>query len=277
MQIFNADAFNFLESLDDNSVQLCLSDPPYRTGSKKSGTERHLKRIANGIKMQENEWKDHASKFNFDVKNSRKKKNYMKYGSVHGMKFLYQTEFSEWDSTFHPDDLKTFLNLSFKKVKEGGVIIVFFDLWKITNLRKYMMDAGFVDVTLLEWVKSNPVPRNSTRTYLINCREIALRAYKPPVKKYDGENQKIFRYPIYTKKDKIHPTQKSLGLFRELIGIYSNKNDIVIDPYCGSATTLIGAHQLNRRGLGSEICKEYYEKSLERMKIYDDGGSVDTL
>ena len=268
MQIFNADAFNFLESLQDNSIQLVLTDPPYRTGSKKSGTERHLRRIRNGIDNGELEWIEHASKFNFDVQNGKKKKNYLKYGSVHGKKFLYQTEFSEWDSTFHPDDLKTFLKLSYQKLKPGGVIIVFFDLWKVTDLRNKMIEAGFKDIKFLEWIKTNPVPRNSSKNYLINCREAALRAYKPPTVSMEGENQKIFKYPLYTKKDKFHPTQKSLKLFQNLIEIYSKEGDTVVDPYSGSATTVIAAYRAKRKGIGSEICKKYYDKAMDRIETY---------
>lgn len=276
MKLFNADAFNFLENFKNDSIQLILTDPPYRTGSKKSGTERHLKRISNGINNDENEWELHADKFNFDKNNSKCKENYMKYGSVWGKKFLYQTEFSEWDDTFKPSDLIDFLNLSYKKIKKNGVIVIFFDMWKMTNLRDKMINAGFKNIKFIEWVKTNACPRNSSKNYLINCREIALVGFK--IDKDMNENdineiyknqKKIFRYPIYTKKDKFHPTQKSVKLFKNIIEIYSKPNDLVIDPYCGSATTLIASLLCDRRSCGSEICKKYYESAKKRLEFYE--------
>jgi len=63
----------------------------------------------------------------------------------------------------------------------------------------------------------------------------------------------------------IHPTQKSLDLFRWLIKSYSNENDIVFDGYMGSGTTAVASIIENRRFIGSELNKKYFDKATKRV------------
>ena len=62
-----------------------------------------------------------------------------------------------------------------------------------------------------------------------------------------------------------HPTTKPLSLIRELIYFYSNKGDIVLDPFLGSGTTAVACKQLNRYYIGFEISKEYCEIAKKRL------------
>ena len=62
-----------------------------------------------------------------------------------------------------------------------------------------------------------------------------------------------------------HPTQKPVGIFRMLIRIYSNKNDIVLDPFIGSGTTAVACKELGRKYIGIEISEEYCEVARRRI------------
>lgn len=62
-----------------------------------------------------------------------------------------------------------------------------------------------------------------------------------------------------------HPTQKPEELLRKLILASSNENDLVLDPFSGSGTTLVVAEQLGRRWLGCELSHEYNEWAIERL------------
>ena len=64
----------------------------------------------------------------------------------------------------------------------------------------------------------------------------------------------------------IHPTQKPVALFEYLIKTYTNENETVLDNCMGSGTTAIACMNTNRNYIGFELDKEYYEKSLERIK-----------
>jgi len=69
-----------------------------------------------------------------------------------------------------------------------------------------------------------------------------------------------------TQKSALHPTQKPVALFEYLIKTYTNKGEIVLDSCMGSGTTAIACQNTDRKYIGFESNREYFEKSLERIK-----------
>lgn len=63
-----------------------------------------------------------------------------------------------------------------------------------------------------------------------------------------------------------HPTQKPEELIRKIILASSNKNDLVIDPFLGSGTTIVAAEQLGRRWMGCDKSIDYCELAIDRLK-----------
>lgn len=260
------DGLEYLTNINDNSIDLCLTDPPYAI-SRESGMNLHYNKVKenerNDVKYikTEDEWKQYAKDNNVS---DDKKENYMKYGTIYGKKYCVKTDYGDWDNTFTMDMLDTFIGEYYKKLKKGGTMIMFFDLWKITDLKNLMEKNKFKQIRLIEWIKTNPQPLNSKTNYLTNCREIALlgvKGGKPTFNsKYDNA---IYHYPIQGGKNKFHPTQKSLPLFEELIRKHSNENDVVLDTFLGSGTTAIAAKNTNRKFKGCEVSKEYYDKLMK--------------
>lgn len=71
-----------------------------------------------------------------------------------------------------------------------------------------------------------------------------------------------------TKKNQmIHPTQKPINIMRYLILTYSNKGDTVFDGYSGSGSTAVACKMEGRNFIGSELNREYYEKSMQRIAL----------
>ncbi len=62
-----------------------------------------------------------------------------------------------------------------------------------------------------------------------------------------------------------YPTQKPLALLERIIKASSNPGDIVLDPFCGSGTTLLAAERLNRRWIGIDRNPEAIEISKKRL------------
>jgi len=62
-----------------------------------------------------------------------------------------------------------------------------------------------------------------------------------------------------------HPTQKPLKLIKYIIEKYTNKNDIILDPFLGSGTTAVACKELGRRYIGIEISPEYCEMARRRV------------
>ena len=63
-----------------------------------------------------------------------------------------------------------------------------------------------------------------------------------------------------------HPTQKPEALLRKFVLASSNEGDVVLDPFSGSGTTLVVAEQLGRKWLGCEIEQEYNQWAIERLE-----------
>ena len=63
-----------------------------------------------------------------------------------------------------------------------------------------------------------------------------------------------------------HPTQKPLGLLERIIAASTAEDDLVLDPFSGSATTGISAARLNRRYIGLEVESEFIDLSKKRYR-----------
>jgi site-specific DNA-methyltransferase (adenine-specific) len=230
MSIFlkNEDCFDFIKTIDEKIIDLILIDPPYEI-SRKTGFEN-----SNGEKTIE--------------------------------RFKINYEFGNWDKNFI--GLKDIINTSYKVLKDSGTIICFYDLWKIESLKNNLESSGFKQIRFLEWIKTNPVPINSKINYLTNSREVAVLGVKKAKPTFNSSyDNGIYSFPICHEKGRFHPTQKPLNLIEELIRKHSNENDLILDYFSGSATTAVACLNLNRNFIGCEIDKEYYEKSILRLKM----------
>ena len=267
IDIQNIDGLTYLDTIADNSINLILTDPPYII-SKESGMDEHYNKVKfneenNIVSIKtEEEW-EHYKQTN-NILNDDNKQNYIKYGSIYGKKYCVKTDYGNWDSDFNIDILEQFICKYYKKLKKGGTIIIFFDIWKISYLKELLEKYNFKQIRYIEWIKTNPQPRNSSVNYLTNCREIALLGVKGGNPTFNSSYDKgIYMYPLQGGKNRFHPTQKSLLLFEDLIKKHSNENDIILDTFLGSGTTAIACKNTNRKFKGCELSKEYFDKILE--------------
>ena len=224
-----------LSTIENNSVHLVLTDPPYII-SRKSGMQSYKDSLEKGGKEDE--------KF--------------------GKKYAITTEFGEWDSSFTIDDLEKTINEFYRILRPGGSCIIFFDVWKIETLTNLL--SKFSKHRFVEWIKTNPMPVNQYATYLSNAREIAISCLKGGKATFNSKyDNGVYNYPIYGGKDRFHPTQKSLPMFEELIKKHSNEGDTIVDPYAGSGTTALAAKNTNRLYLCCEPSDEYFQKGYNRV------------
>lgn len=227
IKLYNQDAFIFLETVPDNSVDLILIDPPYLIS-------KPTNFINTKIKGEDTD------------------------------RFRISTEFGEWDSSFN--DMNLIIEDCYRVLKKQGTIIVFYDIWKLTEMYHYLEKSKFKQIRFIEWLKTNPVPINSQINYLTNAREIALTGVKINKPTFHSSyDNGVYEYPIYQGADRFHPTQKSLQLFEELITKHSNEGDTILDCFSGSGTTAIAAMNTRRNFIGCEIDETYFSKTIERI------------
>ncbi len=224
-----------LSTIESNSVDLVLTDPPYII-SKKSGMQSYRDSLENGGKVNE------------------------KYGK----KFAVTSDFGQWDKDYSIEDLRLSINEFYRILRKGGSCIIFFDLWKLETLKKLL--SKFSKHRFVEWIKTNPIPLNQYSTYLSNAREISISCVKGGKSTFNSKyDNGIYEYPIYNGKDRFHPTQKSLPLFEELIKKHSKEGDVVVDPYAGSGTTALSSKNTNRIFICGEPSDEYFQKGYDRV------------
>ena len=73
-------------------------------------------------------------------------------------------------------------------------------------------------------------------------------------------------FPNVSRHKSLHPTQKPVALFEYLIKTYTNENDLVLDNCMGSGTTAVACIKNNRKFIGFETEKKYYDISNKRIK-----------
>lgn len=82
-------------------------------------------------------------------------------------------------------------------------------------------------------------------------------------------------YPIETDRNatgaRVHTTQKPLALMLELVGLFTDPGDLVLDPFCGSGTTGVACIRLGRRFLGIEKDAKYAAIARERLEAESKG------
>ena len=225
MLIFD-DCFNYLTKIEDNSIDLILTDPPYDI-SKKSG-------FSSGK----------LSKFN-----------------------QISIDFGYWDTEI---DLDTLFKEYYRVLRKGGTLVLFYDIWKSSIIKEFAAKNKFKQPRIGQWLKNNPVPVNSKINYLSNCSEYFFTFIKDKNPTFNSEyDNAIYNYPLCHGKERLeHPTQKPLGLIKDLILKHSNKGDIVLDTFAGTSTTGIACIETERRFICVERDEKYYEISKQRIEKF---------
>jgi site-specific DNA-methyltransferase (adenine-specific) len=94
----------------------------------------------------------------------------------------------------------------------------------------------------------------------------------PKIKTGDGD---IIRVSTVKLEERIHPAQKPVELLKLLILKSSKENDVVLDPFLGSGTTMLACLQTNRNCIGIEIEPKYTEICKKRLNWGSTLGDVE--
>lgn len=100
-----------------------------------------------------------------------------------------------------------------------------------------------------------------------NC-EYGLILYRDKLPKFNNNGHMIFNCIDWVRDNntpKVHPTQKPVKLLEFLIQTFTDPGDVVIDPCCGSGSTLLASGNLGRKAYGFEIKKDFYKDANERI------------
>lgn len=228
-QVIHGDCLEVMTDIPDNSIDMVVCDLPY--GISRDSGFKH---------------------------NSPDKKDYIKKYGKHVI------DFGDWDTK--ELDLDILASEYYRLLKDGGVCVIFYDIWGATNVKTSF--SKFKQHRVLQWIKNNPVPINSKINILSNSVEYMFSFVKKGNPTFNGEyHMGVFKYPLCHGKERTeHPTQKPVALLSEIIQLYTNENDLILDNCAGSSSTAIACINTNRNYIMIEKEQKYIDVSNERIK-----------
>ena len=231
--LYHMGCMDAMKKMEDDSVDLVLTDPPYNLGL-------FMKNRATNLKAM--------------------RENYFGAAGWDNLKF------EEWEKDM--DNL--FSELS-RVVKTKGSVIMFMAIIKVETIIKIGERHGFYYKTTGIWHKKNPMPRNMNLHFINSTESWIYFTYKAHTGTYNNEGKAIHDFfetsvtPAGEKAFGKHPTQKPVELLNHFVRLLSNEGDVVFDPFCGSGSTGVSAIQQGRFFVGSEINEEYCKLTESRL------------
>ena len=220
--------------LEDKSIDLLLTDPPYGISSPYTCEKQVPRRL---------------------------RKN--------GTDFIMpKGHFGNWDYEFKPEE---WTSIVLPKVK--GWAVIFCAQAQIGKYSDILKEHDFTAVGTLVWQKTNPVPFNH-KFKPINAWEALVIGKRPGTKFNGSVVHNVFTFKSPSPQQRIHPTQKPLPLVERFLELFSDEKDIVFDPFAGSATTVIASASMERKVIAYEKDLKFYNLAYNRIQKELESGKL---
>jgi DNA modification methylase len=228
-----------MKTLEDNSVDLILTDPPYNLGLFMKNRDTNLKKMRDNF-FGDAGWDD--------------------------------LEYDEW-----VESMNSFFEQAGRVMKKGGSMIVFMSIIKVEGIIRLAESHGFYYKTTGIWHKQNPMPRNMNLHFINSTEAWVYFTYKAKTGTFNNAGKAVHDFietsvtPAGEKRFGKHPTQKPVQLMEHFILLLSNPGDTVLDPFRGSGSTGVAARRNgnNRNFIGIELSQEYLDYAAQRIKEVD--------
>ncbi len=225
-EFIHGDGITAAEMMCNRSIDLLLTDPPYGISNPYTCEKQVSRRIR----------KD-------------------------GSDFIMpKGHFGDWDYNFSPDK---WTKIVLPKV--SGWAVIFCAQAQIGEYSDLLKSHNFNAVGTFVWQKTNPVPFNHTFKP-INAWESVVLGKRPGTKFNGRVVHNIFKCKSPSPQERIHPTQKPVLLIERFIELFSNEDDLIFDPFAGSATTVVTANRMKRKIIAYEKDRDFYQAAFSRLK-----------
>lgn len=247
LKIYNEDVLAVMKSMNDESVDLVVTDPPYKiaTGGCKVNVDASInpsRKLNRGIAANDlkSKW---IKKSNVD---------FIRTGSL----FKHNTiKFSDW------------IPEVYRVLKNQTHAYFMVNDRNLNELMTEAIKAGFKLQSVLVWKKNNATPN---KYYMKNC-EFIVMCRKGKAKNIANMGTKNVLEVNNIIGSKTHPTEKPVELLEILIRNSSKQGDVVFDPFLGTGSTLVSVQNLGRNGIGVEIDEQYFEIAQKRLQpVYEE-------
>lgn len=171
-------------------------------------------------------------------------------------------------------------------------MIVFCSFEQIHTLTQAAKKHGFVNYIPLIFVKNYSPQVLKANARVVGATEYALLFYRDRLPKFRngaqigedgrairGTGHMVFNWFKWERDGKeipkIHPAQKPVGVIKRLIEVFTDPGDVVIDPCCGSGSTLRAAYELGRSSFGFEIDRNFYTRAKNEMLVFPENRQLE--
>jgi site-specific DNA-methyltransferase (adenine-specific) len=179
-------------------------------------------------------------------------------------------EFFDTDKDFRPAEFMHFcsrlLKPEPKNRNDAPCMIVFCSFEQQFPLIELGKRYGLNNYINLVFRKNFSAQVLKANMRIVGNAEYALLFYREKLPKFNNKGKMVFNIIDWerdAKTERIHPTQKPIGLLERLIELFTDPGDVVIDPVAGSGTTLIAANNKRRKSYGFEIKKDFYKAATK--------------
>lgn len=220
------DSRDIIKKIPNNSIDFILTDPPYNIGKHSTGNIPLPGRSAINNDLAGWDWID-----------------------------------------FHPEEwVDDFVRI----LKPTGNLFIF---TTYNQLGKWydLLDKRFDATNFMIWHKTNPAPKIFKAGFLNSCEMIYTCWNKKHTWNFISQREmhNFIESPICMKPERLsnpkHPAQKPVAILKKMIGIASNPNDIIFDPFMGVGSVGVAAMSEGRRFIGVDINKDYYNAAKKRI------------
>ncbi len=170
-----------------------------------------------------------------------------------------------------------------KEKGKAPAMIVFCAFDQIHTVAEYGARYGFEHWFPIFFCKNYSAQVLKANMRIVGATEYAVVLYRDKLPKFNngrqigedgkpirGTGKMVFDWFAWERDGKeipkIHPTQKPVGVLKRLIEIFTDPGETVIDPCCGSGSTLRAAAELGRNAFGFEIDRNFYKAAQEKMR-----------
>lgn len=235
-KVYNENCLETLKRLDDNSVDLVITSPPYNMNL----------RIRNG-----------------------------KYCSRQIVK-EFSTKYEGFDDNLPIEDFfDLHINILRELIRTSKIIFyniqivtgskrAFFKI--IGELSDYLKDIIIWDKGYAQPAMASNVLNRRSELILVFDNENAISRQFEKANFTRGTLDDVWEIKRGKKVSSSHAAVFPEELVKRIIENFSNENDLIYDPFMGTGTTAIVAKQLNRNFIGSELTEKYYMLCNERLK-----------
>ncbi len=238
VKLFNGDAVGVLNSLPEESVDLIFSDPPYNLSN--GGFSVHAgKRVS-------------VNKGKWDKSNGIEKDYEFHYNWINACRRVLKEKGSLWVSGTYHSIYACGFALQIQKWHLLNEIC-----WYKPNAAPHLACRMFAasHETLL-WARKTKEAKHQFNYGLMKKTQWPGDFLKKP----DRQMRSVWAINTPRPREKIygkHPTQKPESLLERIILACTNEHDVVLDPFCGSATTGVVALRNNRNFIGIDTERDY--------------------